>query len=366
MDMQAKLLGSRQVVEQLHFGGGTPTFMSDDEIRRIMAAIRQHFKLVEDGEYSIEIDPRKVSDATIALLGKEGFNRISIGVQDFDAEVQRAVNRIQSEEETLRIIHAARANGFKSVSIDLIYGLPKQTLKGFGTTLDKIIAANPDRLSIYNYAHMPTVFKPQRRIHEEDLPAPQVKLDILSMAVDKLTGAGYVYIGMDHFAKPEDELAVAQRQGRLHRNFQGYSTHSDCDLVALGVSAIGKIGPTYSQNYRELEDYYDALDRDQLPIMRGLELNADDLVRRAIIQALMCHFELSKESFNIAYLIDFDQYFATEMEELREYEREGLLEISPQWISVTPKGRMLIRNICMIFDKYLRTRTEHARYSKVI
>lgn len=366
MAMQAKLLGKGQVVEQLHFGGGTPTFLSDDEIRQLMAAIRENFKLVADGEYSIEIDPRKVSDETIALLGSAGFNRISIGVQDFDDEVQRAVNRIQSEEETMRVITAARANGFKSVSIDLIYGLPKQTLAGFGVTLDKVIAANPDRLSIYNYAHMPTLFKPQRRIHEEDLPSPQVKLDILSMAVNKLTSAGYVYIGMDHFAKPEDELAVAQRQGRLHRNFQGYSTHSDCDLVALGVSSIGKIGPTYSQNYRELEDYYDALDRDQLPIMRGLELNADDLVRRAIIQALMCHFELSKESLNIAYLIDFDSYFATEMEELREYEHEGLLEISPQWISVTPKGRMLIRNICMVFDKYLRTRTEHARYSKVI
>lgn len=366
MAMQAKLLGKGQVVEQLHFGGGTPTFLSDDEIRQLMAAIRENFKLVEDGEYSIEIDPRKVSDETIALLGSAGFNRISIGVQDFDEEVQRAVNRIQSEEETMRVITAARANGFKSVSIDLIYGLPRQTLAGFGVTLDKVIAANPDRLSIYNYAHMPTLFKPQRRIHEEELPAPQVKLDILSMAVNKLTAAGYVYIGMDHFAKPEDELAVAQRQGRLHRNFQGYSTHSDCDLVALGVSSIGKIGPTYSQNYRELEDYYDALDRDQLPIMRGLELNADDLVRRAIIQALMCHFELAKESLNIAYLIDFDSYFATELEELREYEREGLLEISKEWISVTPKGRMLIRNICMVFDKYLRTRTEHARYSKVI
>ncbi len=366
MGMQATLLGKGQVVEQLHFGGGTPTFLSDDEIRQVMAAIRENFKLVEDGEYSIEIDPRKVTDETIALLGAAGFNRISIGVQDFDDDVQRAVNRIQSEEETLGIIAAARANGFKSVSIDLIYGLPKQTLEGFGRTLDRIIAANPDRLSIYNYAHMPTLFKPQRRIHEEDLPSPQMKLDILGMTGRKLTGAGYVYIGMDHFAKPEDELAVAQRQSRLHRNFQGYSTHSDCDLVALGVSAIGKIGPTYSQNYRELDDYYDALDRDQLPIMRGMELNADDLVRRAIIQDLMCHFELSKESLNIAYLIDFDSYFATELEELREYEMEGLLEISPQWISVTPKGRMLIRNICMVFDKYLRTRTEHARYSKVI
>ncbi len=366
MAMQAKLLGPDQVVEQLHFGGGTPTFLSDDEIRQVMAAIRRHFKLVEDGEYSIEIDPRKVSDETIALLGETGFNRISIGVQDFDADVQRAVNRIQSEEETLRVIHAARANGFKSVSIDLIYGLPKQTLEGFGATLDKVIAADPDRLSIYNYAHMPAIFKPQRRIHEEDLPAPQVKLDILSMAVNKLTGAGYVYIGMDHFAKPGDELAVAQRQGRLHRNFQGYSTHSDCDLIALGVSAIGKVGPTYSQNYRELEDYYDALDRDQLPIMRGLELNADDLVRRDIIQALMCHFEISKESFKADHQTEFDSYFATELEELREYQREGLLEISPQAIVVTPKGRMLIRNICMVFDKYLRTRTEHARYSKVI
>jgi oxygen-independent coproporphyrinogen III oxidase len=366
MAMQAMLLGPDQVVEQLHFGGGTPTFLSDDEIKLVMTAIRQHFKLVKDGEYSIEIDPRKVSDETIALLGETGFNRISLGVQDFDADVQRAVNRIQSEEETLRVIHAARANGFTSVSIDLIYGLPKQTLKGFGVTLDKVIAANPDRLSIYNYAHMPTIFKPQRRIHEEDLPEPQVKLDILDMAVKKLTSAGYVYIGMDHFAKPEDELAVAQRQGKLHRNFQGYSTHSDCDLVALGLSSIGKIGPTYSQNYRDLEDYYGALDRDVLPIMRGMELDDDDLVRRAIIQALMCHFMLSKELFNKSYKIDFDQYFATELKELREYEREGLLEISPKLIEVTPKGRMLIRNICMVFDKYLRTRQEHALYSKVI
>ena len=366
MAMQAMLLGSDQVVEQLHFGGGTPTFLSDEEIKLVMTAIRQHFTLVKDGEYSIEIDPRKVSNETIALLGETGFNRISIGVQDFDDEVQRAVNRIQSEEETLRVIDAARANGFKSVSIDLIYGLPKQTLQGFGVTLDKVIAANPDRLSIYNYAHMPAIFKPQRRIHEDDLPAPQTKLDILDMAVNKLTDAGYVYIGMDHFAKPQDELAVAQRQGKLHRNFQGYSTHSDCDLVALGLSSIGKIGPTYSQNYKELEDYYAALDRDVLPVMRGMELNADDLVRRAIIQALMCHFELAKESFNDNYMIDFDDYFATELEELREYEREGLLVISPQSIRVTPKGRMLIRNICMVFDKYLRTRQEHALYSKVI
>jgi len=366
MAMQAELLGPGQVVEQLHFGGGTPTFLSDAEIREVMAAIRRHFTLIEDGEYSIEIDPRKVSDDTIALLGQAGFNRISIGVQDFDDEVQKAVNRIQSEEETLRIIRAARANGFNSVSIDLIYGLPKQTLEGFGRTLDRVVAANPDRLSIYNYAHMPTIFKPQRRINENELPAAQTKLDILSMAVRKLTDAGYVYIGMDHFAKPEDELAVAQREGRLHRNFQGYSTHSDCDLLALGVSAIGKIGPTYSQNQRELEAYYDALDRDELPIMRGMELNQDDLIRREIIQALMCHFRLDKGMLERQFGIEFDAYFATELAELREHEAEGLVTLSAQELRVTPKGRMLIRNICMVFDHYLRTRTEHARYSKVI
>ena len=364
--MQAAVLGEGQRVEQLHWGGGTPTFLSDDQMRELMNATRKHFKMVEDGEYSIEIDPRKVSDETIALLAELGFNRISIGVQDFDPQVQKAVNRIQSEEETLQVMNAARANGFKSISIDLIYGLPKQTIAGVKVTLDKVIAANPDRLSMYNYAHMPTIFMPQRRIHEEDLPAAQVKLDILSMAVKTLTDAGYVYIGMDHFAKPDDELAVAQRQHRLHRNFQGYSTHSDCDLVAIGVSSIGKIGSTYSQNFREPDDYYDALDRGVLPIMRGMELNDDDLVRRAIIQDVMCHFELDKESINTAYQIKFDPYFDTELGELREYEREGLLKLTPEKISVTPKGRMLIRNICMVFDNYLRTRQKHAVYSKVI
>ncbi len=366
LEMQAALMPGERRLEQLHWGGGTPTFLSDDEMRTLMGAINKHFTLVPDGEYSIEIDPRKVQDETIALLGQLGFNRISIGVQDFDAEVQKAVNRIQSEEETLRVIRAARANGFKSVSIDLIYGLPKQTIEGFKATLDKVIAANPDRLSIYNYAHLPTLFMPQRRIHEEDLPPPQAKLDILKLAVSTLTDAGYVYIGMDHFAKPDDELAVAQRQRRLHRNFQGYSTHADCDLVAVGISSIGKIGPTYSQNFREDQEYYAALDRNELPIMRGLELDADDLVRREIIQALMCHFEISREAFETRFQIDFDSYFAVELGELREYEREGLLTLEPEWIRVTPKGRMLIRNICMVFDKYLRTRQEHARYSKVI
>ena len=362
---QALMAKGRQVV-QWHIGGGSPTFMRPDQLDRLLAGFRARFPFAPDAELSMEVDPRITSTGHLDVLKANGFNRVSMGIQDFDAEVQKTVNRIQPYELTRDFMAACRARGFNELNVDLIYGLPKQTLEGFGTTLDRVIATDPDRLSIYNYAHMPTVFKPQRRIHEEDLPAPQVKLDILNMAVQKLTGAGYVYIGMDHFAKPEDELAVAQRQGRLHRNFQGYSTHSDCDLVALGVSAIGKIGPTYSQNYRDLENYYDALERNELPIMRGLELNADDLVRRAIIQALMCHFELSKESFNVAYLIDFDRYFAAEMPELEDYAREGLLELSPQWITVTPKGRMLIRNICMVFDKYLRTKQEHARYSKVI
>lgn len=366
MGMQAALMPGERRLEQLHWGGGTPTFLSDDEMRILMDATNKHFTLVPDGEYSIEIDPRKVSDETIALLGSLGFNRISIGVQDFDPQVQQAVNRIQSEEETLRVIRAARANGFRSVSLDLIYGLPKQTLASVKTTLGKVIAANPDRLSIYNYAHMPTIFMPQRRIHEADLPAPQTKLDILKLAVNMLTDAGYVYIGMDHFAKPDDELAVAQRQGRLHRNFQGYSTHADCDLVALGVSAIGKIGPTYSQNFREDEEYYAALDRGVLPIMRGMALDDDDLVRREIIQALMCHFALTKAAFKNGFGIDFDSYFATELAELADYAKEGLVVLSPDSVVVTPKGRMLIRNVCMVFDKYLRTRLEHARYSKVI
>jgi oxygen-independent coproporphyrinogen-3 oxidase len=366
MEMQAALMPGERRLEQLHLGGGTPTFLSDTEMRTLMDAVARNFTLVRDGEYSIEIDPRKVSDETIAMLAGLGFNRISIGVQDFDAQVQEAVNRIQSEEETLRVIRASRANGFKSVSIDLIYGLPRQTLSGFKTTLEKVIAADPDRLSIYNYAHLPTVFMPQRRINEADLPDAQTRLDILKLSVNTLTDAGYVYIGMDHFAKPDDELAVAQRERRLHRNFQGYSTHADCDLVAIGISSIGKIGPTYSQNFREEEPYYDALDRGELPIMRGLELDNDDIVRREIIQALMCHFELSKTAFNAEFKLDFDSYFAAELDELKEYEREGMVVLQPAWITVTPKGRMLIRNVCMVFDNYLRTQQEHARYSKVI
>jgi oxygen-independent coproporphyrinogen-3 oxidase len=330
-----------------------------------MEVTRRHFKLLDGGEFSIEVDPRKVDDATVALLGELGFNRMSVGVQDFDADVQRAINRIQSEEETASVIRAARANGFKSVSVDLIYGLPKQTVAGFDRTLERVLAMNPDRLSIYNYAHLPSLFKPQRRIDEADMPNADSRLHILALAIQKLTEAGYVYIGMDHFAKPDDELAVAQNQGRLHRNFQGYSTHADCDMLAFGISSISKVGPTYFQNVKVLDEYYDRLDARILPVFRGVELNADDILRRAIIQALMCHFELSIESIESAHLIDFKRYFAAELEDLNAMQAAGLLKIDAEWITVLPPGRMLVRVIAMVFDRYLRA-DQRMRYSKVI
>jgi oxygen-independent coproporphyrinogen-3 oxidase len=335
-------------------------------MRRLMDLINTHFKLLPNGEYSIEVDPRKVDRETVKVLAELGFNRMSVGVQDFQPEVQQAVNRIQSLDETRVVIDAAREFGFKSVSVDLIYGLPKQNVISFNHTLDEVLKLSPDRLSIYNYAHLPNLAKPQRRILESELPSPDAKLQILQLAIRRLTEAGYVFIGMDHFAKPDDELSIAQRQGRLHRNFQGYSTHAEADLMAFGVSSIGKVGPTYCQNVRTLDEYYDILDRGQLPIMRGLELSADDLLRRSIIQALMCHFEISTESIEIAHLIDFKKYFAAELEDLKELERGGLVKVDDKWITVLPPGRLLVRAISMVFDKYLRADRQRTRYSKVI
>jgi len=364
--LQSQSLDGEHEVIQLHWGGGTPTFLSHDEMRSLMETTRNHFRLLDGGEYSIEVDPRKVDTATVALLGELGFNRMSVGVQDFDERVQVAVNRVQSEEETANVINAARANGFKSVSVDLIYGLPHQTVMGFNRTLERVLAMDPERLSIYNYAHLPGLFKPQRRIAESDLPSSDTKLQILALAIKKLTEAGYVFIGMDHFAKPDDELAVAQRQGRLHRNFQGYSTYADCDMLSFGISSIGKVGPTYSQNVKTLDEYYDRLDAQMLPVFRGIELNADDILRRSIIGALMCHFELSIESIESAHLIDFRQYFAAELDDLKEMERAGLLKVEREWITVLPPGRLLVRIIAMVFDRYLRADRQRTRYSKVI
>ena len=365
--LQGALFGRERPVEQLHWGGGTPTFISHDEMRALMAKTREHFSLRDDdgGEYSIEVDPREADGETIAVLRKLGFNRLSLGVQDFDERVQRAVNRRQSEEETLRVMEEARRLGFKSINVDLIYGLPFQSAASFARTIDKIIAAAPDRLSVFNYAHLPELFAPQRRINEADLPSAAEKLEILRMTGERLLEAGYVYIGMDHFAKPDDELAVAQRNGTLYRNFQGYSTHADCDLIACGITAIGKVGDTYSQNVKTLEEYYAAVDAGILPILRGVKLTADDLVRREVISQLICHFALDMRRIERAFAIDFRQYFAAELSELATLEKDGLIAGEGDTIRVPPAGRLLIRNVCMVFDRYLRANRAQ-RFSKVI
>jgi len=360
------LLGSDRKLCQLHWGGGTPTFLAREEMRELMASLDATFERSADAEVSLEVDPRRVEAGTMEFLAGLGFNRVSIGVQDFDAAVQQAVHRIQSEEVTRRVIEEARASGFRSVNLDLIYGLPKQTLDSFNRTLDKVLALAPDRIALYSYAHLPKVFKPQRRIAAADLPSPEAKLQIMTLAIGRLTREGYLYIGMDHFARPDDELAVAQRQGRLQRNFQGYSTRPESDMIALGVSAIGRIGPSYYQNAKRLDDYYAALDAGRLPVVRGIELTPDDLVRRAVIQALSCHFRVSIESIELAYLLDFRSYFSNELNDLRRLAAEGLVELAPDWIVVTPKGRLLVRRICMVFDRYLREREARASYSKVI
>jgi oxygen-independent coproporphyrinogen-3 oxidase len=360
------LLGSERTIGQLHWGGGTPTFLAREEMQSLMQSICQRFERAPDCECSIEVDPRRVAPGTMAFLAGLGFNRVSLGVQDFDPQVQKAVHRIQSEEETRRVVGEARAAGFGSVNLDLIYGLPKQTLDGFSRTLDQVVALDPDRIALYSYAHLPKVFKPQRRIAEADLPAAETKLQILSLAIGRLTRAGYLYIGMDHFARPEDELAIAQAQGRLQRNFQGYSTRRGSDLVGLGVSAIGAVGPTYYQNQKRLDDYTAALDAGRLPVARGLELTQDDLVRRAVIQALSCHFRVSMESIELAYLVDFEAYFAAELADLRRLQADGLVERQGDWIVVTAKGRLLVRVVCAVFDRYLREREARAQYSKVI
>jgi oxygen-independent coproporphyrinogen-3 oxidase len=366
VEMVSNAIGQREKVIQLHFGGGTPTFLSDAQLERLMNILRAHFDFLPEGEYSIEIDPRKVNRETIFKLASFGFNRISVGVQDLEPRVQQAVNRVQSLEETLVVIQAARDSGFKSVSIDLIYGLPHQTVSSVARTIEQVIAVAPDRIALYNYAHLPSLFMPQRRINEAELPTSSEKLDILQHSVQQLSDAGYVFIGMDHFAKPDDDLAVALRQGRLQRNFQGYSTYSDCDMLAFGVSSIGKIGPCYTQNQKDLGEYYAALDAGHLPVMRGLMLDADDILRRSIIQSLMCRFSLSFEAIEQVFNINFAEYFAHELPKLRELHQLGLVHFDGDFLTVEPKGRFLIRNIAMIFDRHLRERETHARYSKVI
>jgi len=366
--MQSALFDDDRPVEQLHWGGGTPTFISSAQMRELMAQTGRHFRLLDDdsGEYSIEIDPREVGDDTIGLLREIGFNRMSLGLQDLDPDVQRAVNRIQTAEQTFGVLESARREGFRSISMDLIYGLPLQTPASFLETLDIVVEAAPDRLSVFNYAHLPERFKPQRRINEEELPTPDQKLEILQQVGERLARAGYVYIGMDHFAKPDDELAVAQRNGQLYRNFQGYSTHAHCDLVALGVTSIGMVGDTYAQNARTLDDYYASIDAGQLAVFRGVALSDDDRLRRAVITQLICNFTLDPADVERDWAIRFDDYFADEMKRLRPMVDDGLLRMEGRRLEVQPAGRLLIRNICMVFDRYLNDQGQTARYSKVI
>jgi oxygen-independent coproporphyrinogen-3 oxidase len=361
----APRVGESRALQSLHWGGGTPTFLGGDEMRALLRVIDASFTRSATTECSIEVDPRSVEPGRMAFLADLGFNRASLGVQDFDPAVQKAVHRLQSVATTQRVMAEARASGFASVNLDLIYGLPKQTLDSFNRTLDEVLLLDPERIALYSYAHLPRLFKPQRRIAAAELPDAERKLELMTLAVGRLTRAGYLYIGMDHFAKPGDELASAQALGQLARSFQGYSTHAG-DLIGLGMSAIGQIGPTYYQNAKELERYYAALDAGRLPVLRGVELSADDLVRRAVIHALMCQFRLSIESIELAHLVDFAPYFAVELRELKKLEQDGLVELQPEWIVVTPKGRLAVRAICMLFDRYLREARERADYSRVL
>jgi oxygen-independent coproporphyrinogen-3 oxidase len=366
MLMQANLLDWQRPVEQLHWGGGTPTFLSDEQMVWLMSRTKSLFNVLDndEGQYSIEIDPREVSPTTLRTLREIGFNRLSLGLQDLDERVQVAVNRVQSAELTFGVMQQARELGFKSVSLDLIYGLPHQSWMSFEKTLDEVIEARPDRLSVFNYAHMPTRFKPQRRINEADLPSAADKLEIMHKAGEKLQAAGYVFIGMDHFALPGDELALAQEEGHLHRNFQGYTTHAHCDLLAFGVSSIGNVGNTFSQNVKTLDEYYAAIEKNTLPIERGLVLNRDDVIRQDVITQLICQFALNFNQIDQAWRIQSSDYFAHELIALEQMQKDGLLVLSEDGLQVTQPGRLLIRNICMVFDRYL-PEAQH-RFSRAI
>ncbi|NBZ98365.1 MAG: oxygen-independent coproporphyrinogen III oxidase [Betaproteobacteria bacterium] len=366
VELYTSSIGMGQSVSQLHLGGGTPTFLSNDELREWMSVLKRSFNFVAGGEYSVEVDPRTVNEERLALLFELGFNRLSFGVQDFDPEVQKAVHRIQPAAQVFDLMAAARKMGFESVNVDLIYGLPKQTPESFDRTLKQVNDLRPDRIALYAYAHLPERFKPQRRILAAELPVASSKIAMLSRSLDALMNAGYVYVGMDHFALPDDALAVAKRQGRLHRNFQGYSTQPDCDLIGLGVSAIGRMGGTYSQNAKTMEEYVDMLDNGQLPIVKGLALSRDDLIRRAWIMAIMCQGHVQYDAFNEAWLIDAKKYFASEISQLESLQTQGLVELSDGGLQVTPMGWFFVRGVAMVFDKYLQADRNRTRFSKII
>lgn len=366
IEMQGKLFDNRAPVKQLHWGGGTPTFLSHDEMRALMDKTREVFNILpgDEAEMSIEVDPREANADTVRFLRSIGFNRLSMGVQDFDEKVQVAVNRIQPKEITVETLTAARECGFNSISLDLIYGLPFQTVESFSKTLDEVIELSPDRLSVFNYAHMPHLFKTQKQMNPEDMPSPQEKLLILKLVIERLTDAGYVYIGMDHFAKPTDQLAIAQKEGLLYRNFQGYSTHSDCDLVGMGISSISQIGDIYAQNAKIMADYEAKIDHNELPIMRGVKLTEDDLIRRHVITEIMCNLKLDLDKVSEELSIDAREYFKADLPELDAMQDDGLIVIKDGIYYVQEPGRLLIRNIGMVFDAYLQKNDN--RFSRVI
>ena len=366
--MQSSLFDKDRQVVQLHLGGGTPTYYQDRDLEELMAHLAQCFPLstTPNRDFSLEIDPRTVNPMRIRRLAGLGFNRMSLGVQDFDPQVQQAINRIQSLQQTREIIDAARAAGFRSVNFDLIYGLPAQTLAGFAHTLEAVVDMRPQRIALYSYAHLPQLLKTQRRIDSASLPSAELKLSLLTLAIEQLLAAGYVYIGMDHFALPEDELAIARREGHLHRNFQGYSTHSQCDLVALGVSAISKMGDCYVQNHRNIADYEAALASAELPIWRGVTLSLDDRIRRDVIMAIMCRPYVAFAPLERRYGICFQDYFQPELNRLAELQDDGLLVMTPEGFEITAQGRLLLRAIAMSFDVYLPERQiDRPHYSRL-
>ena len=367
IDLQSELFARDRIVTQIHFGGGTPTFLSDKELYCIIEHLNEKFNIAYPGdlEFGIEVDPRTVDTSRLETLKNLGINRISFGIQDFDPKVQKAVNRVHSSKQIFQLINDARELGYNSINVDLMYGLPEQTTQSFSKTLDMTIEADPDRIAIYNYAHLPEMFKPQRRINEADLPSSEEKLDILQMAIDRLQDAGYVYIGMDHFAKESDSLVKAQQEGKLQRNFQGYSTNADCDIIAMGITAIGRIHDNYSQNVRTIEEYEKCLAQDKIPVFRGYELKHDDELRREIINQLLCHNRLDIGEIENNWMINFSDYFSSEIKQLQQMAEDGLLEIDDSSIIITDSGRLLARSVCMQFDRYLQEKNNN-RFSRVI
>lgn len=361
IEQVAAMTDSRRVVNQLHWGGGTPNYLNLTQIETLWNALHQHFQFAEDAEISIEVNPRSLDRDFVLGLRQLGFNRVSFGIQDFNPRVQQAVNRIQPEAMLFEGMAWMREAGFESVNVDLIYGLPFQTLETFRDTIEKTVQLDPDRIAVFNFAYVPWMKPTQKKhIQPDTLPSPAEKLDILHMSIDQLTASGYQFIGMDHFAKPDDELSVAQRRGQLHRNFQGYTTQPESDLLAFGITSISMTHDVYAQNFKGLRDFYRAIDADQLPIERGVSLSKEDILRRAVIMELMCQFELSKpaieEKYHLSFDQDFDEYFAPERHALEKLAADGLVRLTPNHIEVTPVGRLLIRNIAAVFDTYLQHR----------